>query len=77
MKEIAYRSIFPNNNIPLMESNFKGQTLKETLSKEITFLINNVDFTAIAEKISKLEFKVEEKKDPVRNLLNILKEKNL
>jgi len=76
MKEISYRSIFPNNNIPNQEFQFKSTTLKEKLKDEISSLIDRVDFSAIAAKILQLEFKVQVEQDPINTLLQQLKEKS-
>lgn len=76
MNEIVYRSIFPNNNIPLMEVPFKNITIKEKLTSEINLLMDNVDFDTLIANISKLELAVEEKKDPIKNLLNLIREKS-
>jgi len=76
MKEISYRSIFPNNNIPNEEFQFKPITLKERLKKEISVLINSVDLTEISLKISQLEFKLKVEQDPINALLQQLKEKS-
>jgi len=77
MKEISYRSIFPNNNIPNEEFQLnKPTTLKERLKKEISVLINSVDLTEISLKISQLEFKLKVEQDPINALLQQLKEKS-
>lgn len=76
MREISYRSIFPNNNIPNEVFQFKAITLKERLREEISSLIDRVDFSEISAKISQLEFKVQVEQDPVNALLQQLKEKS-
>jgi len=76
MKEISYRSIFPNNNIPSEEFQFKAITLKERLKEEISFLVNAVDFTEISSKIEELEFKLKVEQDPINTLIQQLKEKS-
>ena len=77
MKDIAYRSIFPNNNVPAPVFNFKNTTLKEQLQIETTSLLSRVDFSVLSAKIHELEFKVEIETDPVNALLNQLKEKSI
>ena len=76
MKEISYRSIFPNNNVPNEEFQFKSITLKEKLMDEISSLIDRVDFSEIAAKILQLEFKLQVEQDPINTLLQQLKEKS-
>ncbi|MBC8059205.1 MAG: hypothetical protein H7Y18_00885 [Clostridiaceae bacterium] len=76
MGEISYRSIFPNNNIPSEEFQFKSITLKERLMEEISSLIDRVDFTEISSRILQLEFKIKVEQDPINTLLQQLEEKS-
>ncbi len=74
MKEVAFRSIFPGNNIPIIPVSVTTPTLIEKLSVEISSVIKNVDSAKFTDKIKELEFKILVKEDPVNALLQELKE---
>ena len=76
MKEISYRSIFPDNNIPSEVFRFTPITLKQRLREEIASLIDRVDFSEISAKVFQLEFKIQVEQDPVNTLLEQLREKS-
>ena len=74
MKEVAFRSIFPGNNIPIIPVSITTPTLIEKLSLEISSVIKTVDSSEFTDKIKELEFKILVKEDPVNALLQKLKE---
>jgi len=76
MKEVAFRSIFPGNNIPVIPISVTTPTLIEKLSVEISSVIKNVDSSKFSDRIKELEFKILVKEDPVNALLQELKEIN-
>lgn len=76
MKEIPFRSIFLNNNIPAIKFETKNPTLKEKLSNEINSLINRDNFSYLTQRIKEIEFKVMVEEDPVNALLQKLNEVN-
>ncbi|MDT8717230.1 hypothetical protein IAI10_11230 [Clostridium sp. 19966] len=79
MKEIVYRSIFPNNNIPKPEirSLAKDLSHKNELTCEVNSLINYADFSKVSSAFSKIEFEEKLKNDPVGIFLEKLQEKSI
>ncbi len=75
MVEIAYRSIFPNNNIPKIQlkSTF-DTTFENEITKAEASLSQYVDFSKIEHLMKEIEFKHLVEEDPASALLQKLKE---
>lgn len=74
MKDMVYRNIFPNNNIPKMRMEYKVPSFHETLFWEVTSLIDYANFSSILDVVKELEFNIKEQNDPANILIKKLEE---
>jgi hypothetical protein len=74
MKDIVYRNIFPDNNIPKIKIEYKELNFHEMLSLEVKSLVVYANFSSIFDELKELEFNIKEQNDPVNILLKKLKE---
>jgi hypothetical protein len=74
MKDIVYRNIFPDNNIPKIKIEYKELNFHEMLSLEVKSLVVYANFSSIFDGLKELEFNIKEQNDPVNILLKKLKE---